>query len=168
MNIRINSIAPLAGVVAGLGLAIGALLAPAHADTPSVTPQPNGNIAVAQSGCLIYFEPNGRLFTKSRGCTDRQIDEAYDAFERWDRSGGSYRGGSSYDRRSYDDDRYDDRLTCESDNGRYQYCRIHVGNRRVVLVDRKSSARCDQGDDWNYDNDGVWVENGCRAEFELR
>jgi hypothetical protein len=32
-------------------------------------------------------------------------------------------------------------------------------------VRRISSSGCTQGRDWNYDRSGIWVSNGCRAEF---
>ena len=55
-------------------------------------------------------------------------------------------------------------VTCSSHDYRYNYCRIetHGG----VRLDRQlSNSTCDYKKDWGYDNDGVWVDNGCKATF---
>jgi hypothetical protein len=33
------------------------------------------------------------------------------------------------------------------------------------LLERYSSAPCEQGEGWGQDNDGLWVAKGCRAKF---
>ncbi len=52
---------------------------------------------------------------------------------------------------------------CESDNGRTRNCA--VDGRRVELVRQLSSSACIEGRTWGRDNRGVWVTDGCRAEF---
>jgi hypothetical protein len=57
-------------------------------------------------------------------------------------------------------------ITCESQRGRYAYCRTNsIG--RVRLKRRLSDARCRQYDTWGADGDGsgIWVADGCRAVF---
>ena len=34
-----------------------------------------------------------------------------------------------------------------------------------MLSTQLSSSGCYQGDTWGYDNRGVWVSGGCRADF---
>jgi hypothetical protein len=58
-------------------------------------------------------------------------------------------------------------VTCESKDGKYRYCREHVGSRHVQLTRRLSSSRCNRGESWGYDRDGIWVNKGCRAVFEI-
>lgn len=59
--------------------------------------------------------------------------------------------------------------TCSSNNGRYTPCAWDRNRGRPVLIERLSSARCDEGRDWGYDyNRGLWVSNGCRARFGQR
>jgi len=57
-------------------------------------------------------------------------------------------------------------LICESFDNRYNYCSVkHNGNIRIIS--QFSSAGCVKGRDWGYDRNGIWVDNGCRAEFEI-
>ncbi|HUP45587.1 MAG TPA: DUF3011 domain-containing protein [Thermoanaerobaculia bacterium] len=59
----------------------------------------------------------------------------------------------------------DTRITCESD-GQLSRCRADTAA-GVQLVRRISDAGCEFGRDWGYDRDGIWVTNGCRAEFAV-
>ena len=75
---------------------------------------------------------------------------------------GSYRG---YDR-GYDGST---RLVyCESDEYRRETCPTYGTASRVWIEDRKSDARCNEGRDWGYDRDRIWVANGCRAVFAVQ
>ena len=56
-------------------------------------------------------------------------------------------------------------VTCSSNNGKYRYCRADTQN-KVRLVRQYSGSRCDYGYSWGYDYRGVWVDRGCRAQFE--
>lgn len=60
--------------------------------------------------------------------------------------------------------RADTTVRCESSSHQTSHCRAdtHGG---VRLVRQLSHAGCWQNDTWGYDRDGVWVSNGCRAEF---
>jgi hypothetical protein len=57
-------------------------------------------------------------------------------------------------------------IKCESKNGDRSYCRADTSF-GVTLVQRLSDSTCVRGDSWGYDNNGIWVDNGCRAEFML-
>jgi hypothetical protein len=53
---------------------------------------------------------------------------------------------------------------CESDNERTRHC--NADTRGGVRMNRQlSDSPCIQGRSWGYDNSGVWVSQGCRAEF---
>ena len=54
-------------------------------------------------------------------------------------------------------------VRCESD-GDYQHCRADTRN-GVRLYRQLSRSSCQYNDTWGYDRRGVWVEQGCRAEF---
>ena len=45
---------------------------------------------------------------------------------------------------------------------------IQGGVADVRLVRQLSSARCVEGQTWGQDRSGLWVTQGCRAEFEVR
>ncbi len=59
------------------------------------------------------------------------------------------------------------RLTCSADGNRRQVCRADVRN-EVILIRQLSRAPCRLNSSWGYNRRGVWVDNGCRAEFEIR
>lgn len=58
-------------------------------------------------------------------------------------------------------------LRCESDRDRRRECEIPYGA-RVRLLDRLSDSPCTQGRSWGYNRHEIWVDNGCRAVFEVR
>ena len=71
--------------------------------------------------------------------------------------------GSNSDRRPGD---LPTRVTCESSNNRRTECSMNTrGN--VRLVRRLSDRGCREGADWGVNRNSVWVDNGCRAVFEL-
>ena len=84
-------------------------------------------------------------------------------------------GNGGYPDSSYPGDRYpgsnypgndygNSTVRCESEDRRTRHCNIDTRG-GVRLTRRLSDASCVQGRSWGYDNRGVWVSNGCRAEF---
>lgn len=68
------------------------------------------------------------------------------------------------------DDRRDNRvttITCSSDDGRRHYCEVDTRS-GVRLLKQRSGSPCDQDRTWGVDNRGIWVDRGCRADFEVR
>src|SRR5687768_16553899 len=57
------------------------------------------------------------------------------------------------------------RVTCESKDGRRNECDMDLRGYRIADVREKSRADCDIGRNFGYDDRGVWVDEGCRAEF---
>src|SRR5438094_1874858 len=57
-------------------------------------------------------------------------------------------------------------ITCSSDNGRRVYCDADTRG-GVRLVRQISGSRCVEGSTWGYDERGIWVDAGCRAEFDV-
>lgn len=56
-------------------------------------------------------------------------------------------------------------VRCESVDGRERHCRI--GTRGGVRLMRQlSRTPCVEGRNWGRDRRGVWVQSGCRADFE--
>lgn len=58
-------------------------------------------------------------------------------------------------------------LVCESVNGRRKHCAIDTSG-GVRMTRRLSDSSCDFKNDWDYDDHGVWVRHGCRAEFAVK
>lgn len=58
------------------------------------------------------------------------------------------------------------RLTCESNDNRYRRCRATTyGSVRIVRQLSKTDCRLNRN--WGYDRSGVWVDDGCRAVFDV-
>ena len=55
-------------------------------------------------------------------------------------------------------------VTCNSDDGKRHYCNIDT-RYGVQLTRQISGSPCIQNSTWGYDNGGLWVDQGCRAEF---
>jgi hypothetical protein len=55
---------------------------------------------------------------------------------------------------------------CASDNGRRNYCDADTRG-GVRLINQRSGSPCDRGRTWGFDRRGIWVDRGCRAEFEV-
>ena len=58
------------------------------------------------------------------------------------------------------------RITCESDRNRRRFCEADT-DRGVRLVREFSDRSCVINSTWGYDRRGIWVDRGCRAEFEV-
>jgi len=59
------------------------------------------------------------------------------------------------------------RVTCESSNGQRNECRIRNGA-QVQLVKQLSNAACVRNQTWGTGDGILWVNQGCRGEFEVR
>ena len=59
-----------------------------------------------------------------------------------------------------------DTLRCSSKNYSYEHCRADT-RRGVQLSRQLSQAACTQGKSWGHDRRGVWVDQGCSAQFQL-
>jgi hypothetical protein len=58
------------------------------------------------------------------------------------------------------------RVRCESRDRRTEFCGADVRG-GVRLVRQMSDRRCVRGSTWGTDGRGIWVTDGCRAEFEV-
>lgn len=57
-------------------------------------------------------------------------------------------------------------INCSSSGYRYNTC--YVGDIDYVrLVRQVSRSACIEGSTWGYDYDYIWVDQGCRADFEV-
>ena len=75
-------------------------------------------------------------------------------------------GGAQAQNYGYDD-RYDDRggngiVRCESIKNRSNECRLEG---RARMIRQLSGSPCVEGETWGQSRYGVWVTQGCRAEF---
>jgi len=84
------------------------------------------------------------------------------------------------DDRRGDDRRRDDRrggfdgrgprvttISCASDDMGRHYCETDTRG-GVRLLKQISGSKCIENRTWGYDRRGIWVDRGCRADFEVR
>jgi hypothetical protein len=57
-------------------------------------------------------------------------------------------------------------IYCASDNGGRNVCPTDTRG-GVQLVRQRSGSACDFGRTWGYDRRGIWVDRGCRADFQI-
>jgi len=56
-------------------------------------------------------------------------------------------------------------IRCESNDGRTRECATNGG--RVALERQHSRAACIEGRTWGHGRNGIWVSDGCRADFRV-
>ncbi len=61
--------------------------------------------------------------------------------------------------------RVPERVTCSSYDGHRTFCTADT--RGGVRLLHQVAGTCSQDSTWGYDNRGIWVDRGCKAEFEL-
>ena len=101
----------------------------------------DGNAVWVDHGCRADFSVSG-----GRGGWDRGRD--------WNRDRDDYVGGGGQV------------ITCSSDDMRRHYCPADTRG-GVQLLKQRSDASCRQGSSWGYDRNGIWVDRGCRADFQV-
>lgn len=69
-------------------------------------------------------------------------------------------------RRDRDQRRDVQTVYCESGDMRRHWCSEGI-NARVRLIKQKSDAACIKGRTWGVGRNGIWVDRGCRADFEV-
>jgi len=75
-------------------------------------------------------------------------------------------GNPDYARSSSYGYRHSQVVRCESVRSRRTYCRVNTSG-NVQLSRQLSQSACIQGRTWAADSRGIWVSNGCRAEFSI-
>jgi hypothetical protein len=118
-------------------------------------------------GCRADFAIEGE-----RGGGDRDGDRNRDR----DGDNNGYRRDNQRDRnRDGDNDGYrrDNQgsdqaqvISCSSDDMHRHYCQADTRG-GVQLIRQHSEASCRQGRSWDFDRRGIWVDHGCRADFQV-
>jgi hypothetical protein len=56
-------------------------------------------------------------------------------------------------------------FACSSDDGKRRTCEADTSSGAVLTKDLSGTA-CVRGETWGFDRHGVWVDRGCRGEFQ--
>jgi hypothetical protein len=57
-------------------------------------------------------------------------------------------------------------VVCKSEDGRRKFCEVDTRD-GVRLVRQVGDAPCRLNETWGFDRRGIWVDRGCRAEFQV-
>lgn len=115
--------------------------------------------ATILAGCMV--EPN-------RGRYYRSYDQQYGYDQRYEGRDYDYRRPQEHYDRDWDKKNYKlPTIVCASKNGKPNRCRTNVAIRRADLDKKYSGSPCTYGRTWGYDQNEVWVTDGCRARFVL-
>ena len=57
-------------------------------------------------------------------------------------------------------------IYCASDDGKRNYCSANTRG-GVQMTNQRSGSACIQGQTWGWENNRIWVDRGCRAEFTI-
>jgi len=117
-----------------------------------------------KDGCRAEFmigDDRGDDWNRDRG-RDRGDD-------RYNRGDDRYNGGGDDRGRDREDDRNRGgrRFVCDAQGPGYRLCRVDTRG-GVRMIRQLSKTPCRQNRTWGYERGGVWVDGGCRAEFEVR
>jgi hypothetical protein len=133
-----------------------------------IEPKDGSALIIARMGKTLDI-PDG---TGRNGVRVQTYDVNGDEDQRFTfrRAGGGGRNWSrgawdGQDRRDSGDNSY--RVTCSSNDGRHEVCEADTRG-GVRMIRQLSGSACEQGRTWGYDRRGIWVDRGCRAEFEVR
>ena len=78
---------------------------------------------------------------------------------------------ANHDGRVDDRDRRNNRnaqtIECNSDDRRRHSCRVDMHDAEVRVATQHSDAACTKGYSWGTNKRGIWVDHGCRADFEV-
>jgi hypothetical protein len=57
-------------------------------------------------------------------------------------------------------------VSCSSDDMHRHYCPADTRG-GVQLLKQRSESACRQRRSWGFDRSGIWVDHGCRADFQV-
>ena len=90
-----------------------------------------------------------------RGCGGRFVSAG-----RHHGDGGGWRPEPGWDSRF--------NVRCGSDNYRYRFCSVDLGGAgRAYVGQQISGSPCIEGRTWGWNRAGIWVDQGCEAEFTI-
>ena len=122
-------------------------------------------------GCRGTFAINDRIDDRygSRNGYGSGYNNGYDNYSNGGYNNGGYSNGG-YSNGGYNNGYGSNRgysnqsVRCESTDGRTRVCGIDTRN-GLRIVSQRSHQPCIQGSTWGASGNGVWVTDGCRADF---
>jgi hypothetical protein len=59
-------------------------------------------------------------------------------------------------------------ISCQSVNYQQEFCPTGVSIARAWMVAQRSRSPCIEGQTWGYQSNGIWVNQGCEADFSFQ
>jgi hypothetical protein len=95
-----------------------------------------------------------------RGCGGRFVAGGHGQGEGPGYGGGGWRPEPGWDTRF--------NVRCDSKDYRYRFCSVDLGGAGRAYVGRQiSGSPCIEGRTWGWNRAGIWVDQGCDAEFTI-
>jgi hypothetical protein len=96
-----------------------------------------------------------------RGCGGRFVEAGRHHGGGGPDYGGGWRPGPGWDSRFA--------VRCGSEDYRYNFCAVDLGGAGRAYVSRMFSSKspCVEGRTWGWNRAGIWVDQGCDAEFTI-
>lgn len=124
-----------------------------------------GSRVVVAKGISKTYCEEGRNWGWNRAgiWVDGGCEAVFRVTRRWDggdnnNNNGGWRPGPDWDQAIA--------FRCESQGFGYNMCRVDTGRGSDVRIRRQiSKTRCVEGRNWGWNRAGVWVDQGCAAEF---
>ena len=142
----------------------------------SIEPGKDGNATITSRQGKAFDVPDG---TNRDGVRLQIYDRNGDSNQRFTfrqvGGGGNFRPGwmgnqnrNPNQNQNYGNQNYGGGSTirCSSDDGGRHYCDADTRS-GVQLTRQISGSACVQNQTWGFDNRGIWVDRGCRAEFQV-
>ncbi len=60
------------------------------------------------------------------------------------------------------------KVNCKSKNNKWRTCRVGGPIESLRMHKQKSNSPCIEGQNYGFTGDTIWVDKGCRAEFEVK
>jgi hypothetical protein len=58
-------------------------------------------------------------------------------------------------------------FSCQSLDGQRTFCRVDMSQGPIQFARQLGDVQCVEGENWGRQDEGIWVDRGCRAEFLL-
>jgi Protein of unknown function (DUF3011) len=112
----------------------------------------DGKVIWVDHGCRADFAVEGARGVERE--PDQDITWGRNSYSGGPTSGGPNAGGQSQV------------VSCSSDDMHRHYCPADTRG-GVQLLKQRSDSACRQGRSWGFDRSGIWVDHGCRADFQV-
>lgn len=128
----------------------------------------NGKAAAAAAAVIIGAVAVAAATNKNNNHGNYNQNDYNDRYGANYNNYGNYSNNYNYGNNSNNYNSYNaPSITCESKDNNRKRCSTYVGRSNVQISRQLSRSACRFGQDWNYDNNAIYVWNGCRAVFTV-